>query len=130
MFEIQLKTHVNNVKETLNRMGIPDKAKKILYPSCYLIQKPEGIFIAHFKEMIEFFYDGAFNGMVDDDKVRMNSIIFCLRNWGLVEFELDNLGPHYKHVFVLRYEEKQDWKIKHKFNVAFLNAYETETVGI
>ena len=106
------------IKETLSRMGIPNKKKKILYPSCYLYRNFEDYYIVHFKSMFTLTRTTGYKNLSQEDIERKNSIVFCLKNWGLIEVDKDeNIDPHDKFVYVLPFKEKGSWQICHKFNV-------------
>lgn len=110
---------VKVLKETLSRMGIPNKKKRILYPSCYVYQNFEDYYICHFKSMFTLTRQTGYNNLSEEDIERRNSIVFCLKNWGLVELDEDsNIEPHNKFVYVLPYKEKHSWQIQHKFNTS------------
>jgi len=109
------------IKETLNRIGIANKKKKILYPSCYLYECEGRQYIVHFKQMFLLTRDSAYNAICEDDILRRNAIAFCLKNWGLIEVEDVKIEPHNKFVFVLPHNQKMVWKISHKFNFRSIN---------
>lgn len=115
-FCVDILVKENVVKETLSRIGIANKKEQILYPSCYLYESK----IYHFKELFLLTRNSAYNGITEDDYVRRNSIIFCLKNWGLVDVNEENIKPYDKKVFVLPYNEKRNWRILHKFNLKSL----------
>jgi hypothetical protein len=106
------------IKETLSRIGIADKKRKILYPSCLLWQNFEDYYILHFKELFLISRTNGYNNISIEDLERKNSIIYCLITWGLIEVEnIDMIEPHNKYVFVLPFKEKNEWTITQKFNV-------------
>ena len=41
------------VKETLERIGVSPKNKKVLYQSCHIVHKNDSYIIAHFKELFK-----------------------------------------------------------------------------
>jgi hypothetical protein len=104
------------IKETCNRIGICNKKKKILYPSCYLYEKDNKCYLVHFKELFLLTRESAYNSVCEDDILRKNAIAFCLKNWGLIDIEEEKIIPYNRFVFVLPHNQKQDWKISHKFN--------------
>lgn len=106
------------IKETLSRMGIPNKKKSVLYPSCYLYRNFEDYYIVHFKSMFTLTRSNGYKNLSEEDIERKNSIIFCLKNWGLIDVDEELIKPHDKFVYVLPYKDKSNWKIEHKFNVA------------
>jgi hypothetical protein len=116
LLEIKLLKDEQVITESLTRIGIPNKTKQILYPSCYLFKKDEKYYICHFKQMFALVRDQAYNNLTDEDINRRNAIAFCLKNWGLVSVEDEKIQPHNVNVFVLPYKEKGNWEIFHKFN--------------
>ncbi len=104
--------------ETLSRMGICNKKEKILYPSCYLFREDEFFYIAHFKELFLLREEG-YNNISQQDIERRNSIIFCLKNWGLIDIDEDSILPHDTFVFILPYKEKESWIINHKIKMNY-----------
>lgn len=118
MVEVDLKVDTKIVKETLSRIGIANKKKKILYPSCYLYQNFENYYIVHFKEMFLLTRSNGYNNISEKDIERKNSIIYCLKEWGLVDVvEKESIDPHDEFVFVLPFKDKHKWIIQHKFNL-------------
>lgn len=115
LLKIELKTNEKVVQESLGRIGVGDRKKKILYPSCYLLKKDGEYYIAHFKEMF-LLKDGGYNNISEEDIKRRNAIAFCLKNWGLIDVSEEAMTPHDVFVFVLPYKDKNEWKISHKIN--------------
>ena len=112
------KVDIKVIKETLSRIGIANKKKNILYPTCYLYQNFEEYYIVHFKSMFLLTRPNGYNNISEKDIERKNSIIFCMKNWGLIDIiEDDDIEPHNEFVYVLPYQEKRYWTISHKFNV-------------
>jgi len=117
MVEVQLLADTKIISETLSRMGIANKKKNILYPSCYLYQNFESFYIVHFKEMFLLTRPNGYNNISTKDMERKNSIIFCLENWGLVKvINKEEINPHDEFVYVLPFKNKHLWSIQHKFN--------------
>lgn len=121
LLEIKILVDDKVIKETLNRIGICNKKKKILYPSCYLFDKDGKYYLVHFKQMFLLTRDSAYNAICEDDLLRRNAIAFCLKNWGLIEVDSSAIEPHNKFVFVLPHNQKQEWKVSHKFNFRTIN---------
>jgi hypothetical protein len=109
------------LSETLQRIGIANKKNKILYPSCYIYEKDEVFYLVHFKEMFMLTRENAYNNICEEDIVRKNAVAFCLKNWGLIEVEDEDIEPHNKFVFVLAHQDREYWKISHKFNFKSIN---------
>lgn len=106
------------IKETVTRCGIANKKKKILYPTVYLYQNFEDIYIIHFKQLFTLTRPNGYNNLSEKDIERRNSIIFCLQNWKLIEVvDKKEIEPHNEFVFVLSHKDKHDWTICHKFNI-------------
>ena len=121
ILEVKLLTDKKVVFETLNRIGICNKKLQILYPSCYLYEEDNRIFLVHFKQLFLLTRDSAYDAICQDDLLRRNAIAFCLKRWGLIDVDDDLIEPHNKYIFVLPYNEKNDWKICHKFNFRNIN---------
>lgn len=101
------------IVETLQRIGIANKQERVLYPSCYLYIKNDKYYVCHFKELFGL-KPGGEARMEETDNIRKNSIIFCLKNWSLIDINEKYIEPHNTKVFVLKRSEKPYWKIKHK----------------
>src|SRR6056297_1757308 len=74
--------------ESLERMGVKDEKKKIIYPSCYCIKTElEGgsiqYSICHFKEL--FLLQDKPSTFNKVDKLRRATITYLLQKWGLVK---------------------------------------------
>jgi hypothetical protein len=121
LLEINVLVDSKVISETLNRIGIANKKKKILYPSCYLHEMDNKFYLVHFKQMFLLTRDSAYNAICEDDILRRNAIAFCLKNWGLIDVDDYDIEPHNKFVFVLPHTQKHDWKISHKFNFRTIN---------
>ena len=117
LLKIDLLVDKKIVQETLNRMGISNKKKKILYPSCYIYEKDNEHYLVHFKQLFTLSRDNAYDNIGEQDIVRRNSIAFCLKNWGLIDIDSKFIEPHNSFVFVLPFEDKDKWTIKHKINL-------------
>lgn len=104
------------IKESLCRIGISDKKRKILYPSCYLYSKDGKDYIAHFKMLFVLNNQSeSYNNISIDDIHRLHAIAFCLRNWKLINVEDEKIPNHDRFVFVLPHSEKSSWRIVHKY---------------
>lgn len=125
LLEVKVLVDSKVIKETLNRIGICNKKKKILYPSCYLFEKDGKNYLVHFKELFLLTRETAYNAICEDDLLRRNAIAFCLRQWGLIEVEEEKILPHNKYIFVLPHNQKNEWHISHKFNFRSLNSINT-----
>jgi len=121
LVKVELCADEKVIKETCNRCGIANKKKKILYPSCYLYEQDGEYYIAHFKELFLLTRDNGYNNLSEEDVKRRNAVIFCLKNWGLIEVEDEDIEPHDVFVFVLPHSQKRDWRISHKINLFSIN---------
>lgn len=117
LIEITPTADIAVIKETLSRCGIANKKKKILYPSCYLYEAFGVYYIAHFKQLFLLTRQDGYGNLSDDDIKRRNAIIFCLKNWGLVDVNDDDINEHDMFVFVLPFKEKNCWTVCNKFNI-------------
>ena len=111
------------VVETLSRIGIANRQKRILYPSCYLIKIKEQYYIAHFKELFLLrSSEHSYNNISPDDTLRKNAVIFNLCHWKMISISDETLiKERDPYIFILPYAEKKNWKINHKFNISTLN---------
>jgi len=117
LIEIKPLADIAVIKETLARCGIANKKKKILYPSCYLYEAFGVYYIAHFKQLFLLTRQDGYNNLCEDDLARRNGIIFCLKNWGLIDVDESIIEPHDKFIFVLKKKKKNEWIISNKFNI-------------
>lgn len=105
------------IRETLTRIGIADKKRKIIYPSCNLIELNNNYYICHFKNMFILTKENGYDNMSEEDICRRNSIIYCLQNWNLIDVDVEcDIEPHDIYVYVLPFREKNNWTIIQKFN--------------
>ncbi len=118
LLEIKLLVDRKVVAESLQRIGIADKKRKILYPSCYLYNIDGKDYLCHFKELfIINDKDGtAYNNISLDDIARKNAIAFCLKNWKLITVDEEKIKEHERFVFVLPHSQKKEWTVIHKFS--------------
>lgn len=114
--EVVLKEHFSVVRESLDRIGIASKEKKILNPSCYLLHKRGKYYIIHFKNLLTM--DGKETNYSEEDDLRQISIARLLEDWGLVEIVDTRPMPEENvFVFVLPFKQKKDWQILHKYSI-------------
>lgn len=114
--EIQLKAKKAVIVESLERMGIANKEKKILYPSCYLYEKDGKFYLLHFKQMFSLLRKDSYDNITNGDLERRNSIAFCLKKWGLIDVDEKDIENHNIFVYVISFKDKRDWQIYHKFD--------------
>jgi hypothetical protein len=112
------------VRETLSRIGVSPKGKKILYQSCHLIHKNDVYIVAHFKEL--FALDGLPSNVSEDDIKRRNAIIQLLEDWELLEI-VDKQKVKEKMpvagLKIIKYNERDDWDLIPKFNPGSLRRF-------
>lgn len=114
--EVELKEHFSIVRESLDRIGIASKDKKILNPSCYLLHKRGKYYIIHFKNLLKL--DGKETNYSEEDDIRQASIARLLEDWGLIEIlDEEALPEENVFVFVLPFKEKEEWQIIHKYSI-------------
>ena len=112
------------VRETLSRIGVSPKGKKVLYQSCHLIHKNNVYIVAHFKEL--FALDGLPSNVSEEDIKRRNAIVQLLEDWELVEVvdkeKIKEKMP-VNGLKIIRYNEKDDWELIPKFNPGSLRKF-------
>ena len=121
MINIKLLVDVKIIQETLSRLGVCNWNTQILYPSAYLISLEGQNYIAHFKELFKYINKDAFENFTEQDKERLNSIVWLLEKWGLVE-SCESLEPHSIKVDTIRFDEKKNWLIKNKIKIKNIEA--------
>lgn len=112
------------IKETLTRIGVSPKDQKILYQSCHIIHKNGEYAIAHFKEL--FALDDLPTNVAEEDLLRRNAIVNLLEQWGfLVVIDKQKVAQAMplNGLKIIKFAEKQDWKLVRKFNPASLRAF-------
>ena len=115
------------VKETLERIGVSPKNKKVLYQSCHILHKNDKYIIAHFKELFKL--DNLKSDVTQEDLQRRNAIVNLLQEWDLIEV-LDSSKIEDKMKItglkILRYDERDDWDLIQKFNTGTLRKFFSE----
>lgn len=127
MIEIIPKVAPKIISETLSRCGIANKKEKILYPSCYLFENFEKMYIVHFKELFALTRPNAYLNISESDINRKNSIICRLASWDLIEIvNYEQMLNCDDFIYILTHKEKSagNWKIIHKFNINSLTKVE------
>jgi len=112
------------VRETLSRIGVSPKGKKVLYQSCHLIHKNGVYVLAHFKEL--FALDGLPSNVSEEDIKRRNAIAQLLEDWELLEvIDKDKIKDKLpiNALKIIRYSEKDDWDLIPKFNPGSLRKF-------
>lgn len=119
MIEVYPKKPIHYIAEVLQRMGIVDNWKHIVYPSCYLYEEEGHYYICHFKELILLTNENAFSNIEEVDMARKDSIIQLLKEWGMIDVdEYDKRDTIY--VRVIPYSSKQYYTVIDKFNPRIL----------
>lgn len=112
------------VRETLSRIGVSPKGKKILYQSCHLIHKNDVYIVAHFKEL--FALDNLPSNVSEEDIKRRNAIVQLLEEWELLEVvdkeKIANKMP-ISGLKIIKYNERDDWELIPKFNPGSLRKF-------
>lgn len=115
------------VKETLERIGVSPKNKKVLYQSCHIVHKNDNYIIAHFKELFKL--DNLKSNVTDEDIKRRNAIIKLLEEWELIKVSNSSLIENKMQINglkILRYDERDDWDLIPKFNTGTLRKFFSE----
>lgn len=112
------------VRETLSRIGVSPKGKKVLYQSCHLIHKDGVYVIAHFKEL--FALDDLPANVSDEDIKRRNAIVKLLEEWELIEVvdkeKIKEVMP-INGIKIIKHGEKDSWELVPKFNTGSLRKF-------
>lgn len=103
------------VKETLTRMGVPNRDGNSLFQSCHILHKQGFYYIVHFKEL--FGLDGKFATMSDEDYARRDTIARMLQDWKLlsVRSHLSQTDPSL--VTIIQFKDKKNWNLEPKYAV-------------
>lgn len=115
------------IKETLERIGVSPKNKKILYQSCHIVHKNDEYMIAHFKELFKL--DNLKSDVSEEDLLRRNAVIKLLEDWDLIKVtdpEMIEKRMPINGIKILRYEERDDWDLIPKFNTGTLRKFFAE----
>ncbi len=106
------------VKETLQRMGVASRNTQTLYQTAHILHKRGKYYICHFLEL--FALDGREAELNEGDEARRNLIIKYLKDWGMIAPKSDEwealVGPP-RILKVLKYSEKDDWKLQAKYAI-------------
>lgn len=104
------------VKETLTRIGIGNREKKILYQSCHILHKQGRYFVMSFKEM--FALDGKLHSLQSEDLMRRNTIARLLGDWGLVAvLNPDDRQLPVSNMMIIPHKEKAHWQLVPKYSI-------------
>lgn len=122
LLEIKPLVHENIINETLSRMGIISRKKKIIYQSCHLMKQYDNYYLVHFKQLFPLSTnkDGfaGFGDVTDKDIQRRNRIAYLLIKWNMIEvINPADIEPHNIYVDTLSYEEALEYEKIRKFNL-------------
>jgi len=112
------------VRETLSRIGVSPKGKKVLYQSCHLVHKNDVYIVAHFKEL--FALDGLPSNISKEDIQRRNAIISLLEEWELLDvIDKDKIQDKMSvnGLKIIKHTEKDNWDLVPKFNPGTLRKF-------
>lgn len=114
--KVELKSDFSVIRETLERIGIVNKIKKVITPSCYIIKDNGEFFVCHFKELLSMF-DDVPDKLSEKDTNRRNSIATLLENWNLIKILDNNVYQKElkENVYVHPHKERSGYTINHKF---------------
>lgn len=112
------------VKETLTRLGVANKYKKILYQSCHVLHKQGKYYITHFKEMMAL--DGNPADISETDISRRNLIVKYLIDWNMITAVSDNwkepMGVP-RMLKVVKHSEVDEWELSPKYAIGSSKYY-------
>lgn len=112
------------VRETLSRIGVSPRGKKVLYQSCHLVHKNDVYVVAHFKEL--FSLDGLPSNVSKEDIQRRNAIVSLLEEWELLEIidkEKIQDKMSINGLKIIKHGERDDWDLIPKFNPGTLRKF-------
>lgn len=120
------------IRETLERIGIPNFKKKEVYQTCHIFHKRDSdgnshYYLVHFKQLFPF--DGREAKMNEEDFQRLNAIALLLKEWELLDIvkpseeELEKNAMDLDDIFVLKHFQRKDksdngkWTVVPKYNI-------------
>jgi len=112
------------LKETLTRIGVPNKEGTKLYQTCHILCKRKRYYIVHFKEL--FILDGRPSNLTVTDVARRNSIINYLQDrkfFTLANAEVQTLEPSLPRngknddFTIIPHDEKKNWELVPKYTI-------------
>jgi len=109
------------IKETLTRIGVPNKDGNKLYQTCHILCKRKKFYITHFKELFKL--DGKPATLTSNDLARRNSIINYLveRNFFSLASGETKMEPHLPHTgknddfTIIPHIDKPKWELIPKY---------------
>jgi len=108
------------IKETLTRVGVPNKERSRLFQTCHILCKRKRFYLVHFKEL--FMLDGKPSNMTVTDVARRNSIINYLvrHDFCTLRTEETELSPHLpknEDFTIISFEDKNKWELVPKYTI-------------
>lgn len=110
------------LRETLTRIGVPNKEGTKLFQTCHILCKRKKYYIVHFKEL--FILDGRPSNLTVTDIARRNSIINYLQDrkfFTLADPEMKVLEPSLPRngksddFTIIAHDEKKNWELVPKY---------------
>lgn len=122
LLEIKPLVNENIINETLSRIGIINRKKKIIYQSCHLMKQYNEYYLVHFKQLFPLSTnkDGfaGFGDVTNKDIIRRNRIAYLLIKWNMIEItNPEDIEPHNIFVDTLSYNEALEYQKVRKFNL-------------
>lgn len=108
------------VRETIERMGVTNRAGDTLFQSCHILHKQGRYYIVHFKEL--YALDGRTVDMSEEDYARRNTIAKTLERWGMCQIETPQnasgviLGGR-GGLTILRHAERETMNLQPKYRM-------------
>ena len=121
LLEVKLLVNENIITETLSRIGIVDRQKKIIYQSCHLYKQFDVYYLAHFKQLFTMAtsktgYHG-FGNVSMEDLERRNSIAFLLAKWNMIYIpDPSIIEPHNMHIDIVPHKDAAEYTKVKKFH--------------
>lgn len=108
------------IRETLTRIGIPNKNCDTLFQSCHILHKKGRYFIILFLEL--FGLDGRVVELTEEDYARRNMIAKALEKWGLCKIKKvtnsEAVLPEGAHSFtIIQHKDKANVKLVAKYTM-------------
>ena len=122
LLEIKPLVNENIINETLSRIGIINRRKKIIYQSCHLMKQYDSYYLVHFKQLFPLSTNkdcfAGFGDVTNKDIIRRNRIAYLLIKWKMIEvINAEDIEPHNIFVDTLSYNEALEYQKVRKFNL-------------
>lgn len=106
------------IKETLTRIGLPNKDKTKLYQTCHILHKKKIYLLCHFKEL--FILDGRASSLTETDIARRNSIINYLLDRKFFtltsgQTKIEPALPKNDDFTIITHNQKSKWTLVPKY---------------